>query len=187
MRSPRNRHVPGEPGIWVLICGELFVFSLFFLAFVYYRGLEAELFAQSQKTLNQNIGLLNTVFLLTSSLLVAMGVHRVREGMPRAGMLFGGAIALGCAFGVAKLFEYAEKLLAGISIADNSFYILYFAFTGIHFLHVLLGLAVLVFLCRAARDRKTAAGRMVLFESGASFWHLVDLLWIVLFSLIYLA
>ena len=94
-----------------------------------------------------------------------------------------------------KIIEYSEKLSAGITITSNDFYMYYYIFTGLHFLHVLIGMGVLVFLWyRArlaaknslARDTAVIEKDMVLVESGASYWHMVDLLWIVLFPLLYL-
>jgi nitric oxide reductase NorE protein len=86
-----------------------------------------------------------------------------------------------------KVIEYGAKFRAGITLTSNDFFMFYFMLTGIHLLHVLIGMGVLTFLMR-----HTAAGvlderRIQHLESGASFWHLVDLLWIVLFALLYLA
>jgi nitric oxide reductase NorE protein len=180
-----SSRVPGEPGFWVLIAGDLFVFTVFFLTYAWYRGGEPELFAATQATLNRGFGLLNTVLLLSSSLFVAIGVHRLRDrGMP-ASLHFLAAILCGAGFVVVKIFEYGAKILAGVDVASNTFLVLYFAFTGIHLAHVLLGLGVLVVMRTAARGPDPAS-RVMLIECGATFWHVVDLLWIVLFALFYL-
>lgn len=178
-------HVPGEEGVWVLILGDLFVFSIFFLMFTWYRGNAIEEFAAGQAATNRAFGLLNTLLLLTSSLFVAMGVHRARAGRAGAPRLMTLAIACGLGFVVVKALEYGEKIQAGIGFATSDFFMLYFALTGIHLLHVIIGLGVLLFIRNAAKPSEAGQPRMVAIESGASFWHMVDLLWIVLFALFY--
>src|SRR5690606_30869886 len=92
-----ERRVPGEQGIWALIIGDLLVFTIFFLTYAVYRGEQPQLFGESQTLLDQNLGLANTLILLTSSVLVVLGLHRVRTRRPGAG-LFLCAILLGIAF-----------------------------------------------------------------------------------------
>jgi nitric oxide reductase NorE protein len=180
-----ERRIPGEPGIWVLILGELSVFSIFFITIAMTRHDDPEQFLRARATLNGVIGLANTLLLLTSSLFVALAVQRLREGRGGIRLLFA-AMACGIGFVVLKLFEYAEKIAAGIGFTTSEFFTFYFAFTGIHLAHVLLGLAVLGMLIVLARTALTPH-RARLIECGAIFWHLVDLLWIVLFALFYLA
>ena len=189
-------HVPGEVGIWVFILGDMLIFGLFFIVFVYYRGLNVDLYLESQATLNQNYGAINTLFLLASSWFVAMAVDDMRNKTVKlAPVFFPLAMLCGLGFGVVKIIEYSEKLSAGITITSNDFYMYYYIFTGLHFLHVLIGMGVLVFLWHRARlaakhaltrDAAVIDKDMVLIESGASYWHMVDLLWIVLFPLLYL-
>jgi len=188
--------VPGEVGIWVFILGDMMIFGLFFIVFVYYRGLDLELYLQSQATLNQNYGAINTLFLLASSWFVAMAVDDMRSKTTRlAPYFFTLAMLCGLGFAVVKIIEYREKIRAGITLTTNDFYMYYYIFTGLHFLHVLIGMGVLVFLwfkAKAAVQRNgdvpigDKAKEMMLIESGASYWHMVDLLWIVLFPLLYL-
>ncbi len=180
-----ERRVPGEEGVWVLIIGELIVFSSFFLMFAWYRGNGILAFEAAQDMLNRGYGLINTVLLLTSSLFVALGVTRAREGRSGSQSLFGLAILCGLGFVSFKALEYGEKISSGVGFGTSDFFMLYFAFTGIHLLHVLIGIGVLIFIRSAARDPAAGQSRMVAIESGASFWHLVDLLWIVLFALFY--
>lgn len=85
-----------------------------------------------------------------------------------------------------KFFEYGEKIRAGIGLTTNDFYMYYYMFTGIHLLHVVIGMAVLGFLWHVSRKGASDGENMVMLETGASFWHLVDVLWIVLFALLYL-
>jgi len=185
--SPHARRIPGEAGIWVFIFGDMLVFSLFFLTFVYYRGQDPELFHRSQGALNQVLGALNTVLMLTSSWCVATGVALARRGWHRAvARCFGLAFLCGLGFVVIKYFEYSEKIHAGVTLTTNDFFMYYYMFTGIHLMHVLIGMGVLAFMTRYAAAGGIDARKMVHIESGASFWHVVDLLWIVLFALLYL-
>jgi nitric oxide reductase NorE protein len=182
-----NAHIPGEEGIWILIFGDLVVFSLFFIVFLYYRGQNAELFDASQAHLNQALGAINTLLMLSSSWFVATAVQAARKNLARLTQLcFMMAFVCGVAFGVVKVLEYAEKIRAGITLNTNDFYMYYFVFTGIHFLHVLIGMGVLSVLAVYSRTGTFNESKIRHLESGASFWHLVDLLWIVLFALLYL-
>lgn len=181
-----ERRIPGEGGVWVLIGGELVVFSLFFLLFTYYRGLDPALFERSQQALDQGIGLTNTLVLLTSSLLVALGVRRVQTNRPGAAMFFRLGLLCGAIFAALKAIEYSQKVVHGIMPLTNDFFMYYFAFTGIHLVHVLIGSGGLLFMSFVAR-REPSASRTMIVECGGIFWHLVDLLWIMLFALFYLA
>lgn len=184
---PRTGHVPGEAGLWVLLFGDLLVFAVFFGAFVFYRSQEPELFQKSQETLIQEYGAVNTLLLLVSSLLVVIGVMAIRNNIGRvAPMMFIGAIVCGLGFSCIKFLEYEEKLTAGITPSTNKFYTLYFVFTGIHFFHLIIGLGVLIVLWVLSRKESLTGRQFVFIEGGACFWHMVDMLWIILFSLIYL-
>jgi len=181
------RHLPGEEGIWVFILGDLMIFSCFFIVYTWYRSLDPELFLSSQLHLNQNYGAINTLFLLASSWFVVLAVQSARDGdgkiAPRCFVL---ALLCGLGFSLVKLLEYGEKIQAGITLTTNDFYMYYYIFTGIHFLHVIIGMGVLLFLWRKAQVGFRPGNDIIFLESGASYWHMVDLLWIVLFPLLYL-
>jgi len=186
LRRPK-RHLPGEEGVWVFIFGDMMIFSLFFCVFTYYRSLEPSLFLASQVHLNQNFGAINTLFLLASSWFVVLAVHSAREYDGRiAPTCLALALACGLGFSIVKILEYSEKIRAGITLVTNDFYMYYYIFTGIHFLHVIIGMAVLLFLIRKTRAGIRTPKDVSILESGASYWHMVDLLWIVLFPLLYL-
>jgi nitric oxide reductase NorE protein len=183
----RSHRVPGEPGVWVLIGGDLVLFSFLFATFLFYRGEATDLFAAGRAQLDQTLGLLNTLLMLTSSWFVASGVaasRQGREGIPQR--CFALALACGAAFVVVKYFEYGDKLRSGVTMMTNDFFMFYFAYTGLHLIHVLIGMGVLGAMTLHARARRASTLNASLVESGASFWHLVDLLWIVLFALLYL-
>jgi nitric oxide reductase NorE protein len=182
---PRRRHVPGEEGIWVLIFGDMVVFGILFGTYLYYRAEDVALFTTSQQVLNTTFGLINTLLLLFSSLLVVVAVAGVRQGRPQPKLLLG-AIACGLAFSVLKIVEYSDKIDLGITPQTNSFYMFYFFLTGLHWFHLLLGLGVLTYMYLSARRPALDAKQFAWFEGCGCFWHMVDLLWIVLFPLLYL-
>ncbi len=180
---------PGEIGIWVFIFGDLLVFSLFFAVFLFYRRVDVELFNASQAQLNQVFGLINTVLLLSSSWLVATAVHSARSGVEKTPpVMFLMALGCGVVFIINKVFEYAEKIQAGITVNTNDFFMYFFIFTGVHAFHVLIGIGVLAYLANYSWSRRGSMSTSDLqnLESGGIFWHLVDLLWIILFALLYL-
>ncbi|MGK2912947.1 MAG: cytochrome c oxidase subunit 3 [Porticoccaceae bacterium] len=182
-----KKHLPGEAGVWVFIVGDMLVFALFFATFVYYRAQAVELYIQSQGTLNQGFGVINTFLMLSSSWFVALAVQAARANSSKLSpTFFALAFLCGGGFIAVKFFEYGEKIRAGIGLTTNDFYMYYYMFTGIHLLHVVIGMAVLGFLWHVSRKGASDGENMVMLETGASFWHLVDVLWIVLFALLYL-
>lgn len=184
--SPPRGHVPGEEGVWVFIGGDLIVFAVFFVTYALARQQELALFESAQALLDRRLGLLNTLLLLTSSFFVAQAVAAVRRGDDRARRLLLGAILLGSGFVVVKAFEYSAKIAQGFTLNSNSFSIYYYMFTGIHLVHVLIGLGVLCFTLSCFDRSGRMQGGIALIEGSGAFWHLVDLLWIILFALLYL-
>lgn len=185
--SPPGNHVPGEVGIWLFIAGDLIVFAVFFVLIALGHAEQQEVFAQARASLDMWVGVLNTLLLLTGSWFVAAGVDKCRSATkPVSGHHFSLAILCGVAFAANKSFEWGDKISTGFTPATNDFYMFFFIFTGIHMLHVLVGIGVLL-LIRSVSRRPTLTRRdIATMESGATFWHLVDLLWIVLFALFYL-
>ena len=184
----KSTHVPGEPGIWVLLLGDMAVFAVLFGVYLSRRAENRELFASSQNTLNRDFGALNTLVLLTSSLLVVFAVHALRTPHLRhlAYRLTLAGFGVGCLFVIIKGFEYYEKFAAGIVPNTNEFYMYYFVLTGLHLAHVVIGLAILLALSRLARKPEPTRTHIAFFEGGGCFWHMVDLLWIVIFPLLFL-
>lgn len=180
-------HLPGEAGIWIFIMGDMLVFALFFSVFTYYRGEQPALFTGSQASLNIGFGLANTLLLLTSSWLVIEAVQAARRGLNLVSRrLFFSAFLCGVGFSAIKLMEYQEKIAAGITLTSNDFFMFYYIFTGLHFVHVIIGLVLLGFVMFTLGKPATDQARMRFVEVGASYWHMVDVLWIILFPLIYL-
>jgi len=182
-----GRRIPGEPGIWFLLTGDLFVFTTFFSTYLYYRAFDAETYALSQANLSPAFGTINTIVLLTSSLLAALAVEAIRQGhSEKSPRLFAGAIATGVLFVVVKAFEWSAKIETGIYPTTNEFYMYYYMFTGIHLIHVLAGIGLLMLVFRDAQGPSVNEPETVRWiEVAATFWHLVDLLWIIIFALLY--
>lgn len=181
------RRVPGEPGVWVFLFGDMVVFGVFFATFMYQRSLAPELFDESRHTLSIGIGLTNTLILLTSSLFVVTAIRAIRRSQTRAAqLLLAGAVLCGLAFVGLKAVEYTAKVSAGHVPTENNFFLYFFILTGLHLFHVLIGIVVLIVLVTQARSAASSPTRMAVVEGGGCFWHLVDLLWVVLFPLLYL-
>jgi nitric oxide reductase NorE protein len=177
-----GRRIPGEAGLWVFLLGDLTLFGVFFIAFVVTMSAQPELWATSATALHDWPGMTNTVVLLTASFLVARAVST--RGAPRVrarrGLLLGAA-GLGVLFVLVKAGEYAALAAAGITPGTNLFFTYYFVLTGIHLAHVAIGIVVLV-VCATRLPSATPS----FVEGSASYWHMVDLLWIILFPLLYL-
>ena len=185
-RKP-TRRLPGDPGVWFFITADTCMFGLFFASFVVERLHNVALFDTSQKALSQTIGMLNTLFLVSGSYFVVLAVDAAKRAA-RQRVVTCLALALACAiaFGIAKVVEYGDKFRHGLSPVTNDFFTYYFILTGLHFVHVLIAIIVTIVLIRMSRKTDFGERYMVILESGASYWHMVDLLWVVLFPLVYL-
>jgi len=188
--DPPKRRVPGELGLWVFLGGDLAQFLAFFAYFGYQHARHIDEFETARDTLSMGQGVLNTLLLLASSVFVAMGVATFR-GVPTrltAGNSFVIAWVLGLGFVLSKCVEYGIKFGHGSTITSNDFFMYYFAFTGIHLAHVLCGLVFLTIAWRRVQRTAAPADEHSLrsVESIALFWHMVDLIWVVLFPILYL-
>ena len=184
-RDTANRHLPGDSAIWLFVIGDMVIFSCYFAAYLFDRGQHHALFMQSQQHLSPNFGVVNTLILLTSSLFVALSIQAARTGdfgVASRFLTLGGVCGAG--FVLVKSFEWYLKLSAGVTISSNAFFMHYYMITSLHFFHVLLGLAILMILRRELH--RATPPRVQLLEVGATFWHMVDFLWILIFALVYL-
>ena len=182
---------PGDAGIWIIIYIELITFGLFFLGYIYSRRLDVELFNSSQLALNQTAGFINTIILLTSSFFVIKAVKSIQTlQLKKASIIatnwLNGAIALGGIFLIIKMSEFITKYSEGINLSTNKFFMFYFLLTMFHFLHVLLGMIILFNIKEKTKIQGYNKSDLKGMQTGASYWHMVDLLWIVLFALIYI-
>lgn len=184
--SPKPR-IPGEEGIWVFVLGDMTVFALFFATFMYSRGKNPDRFGEDHTQLNMALGTANTVLLLTSSLFVVLAVHRVLSGLHRsAPRLLAAGLACGLGFVAIKAVEWSHLFVGGKTVGSGEYFSYYFIFTGIHLGHVLIGCVLLTRLIAITRHGELTDRQTVLSETCGIFWHMVDLLWVVLFALFYL-
>ncbi|WP_422418809.1 cytochrome c oxidase subunit 3 [Pseudomonas sp. GZD-222] len=181
------RHLPGDLAMWLFILAELSVFALLILAFAVTEVLKPQLFADSRQLLDTSTGLAMTLSLLSAGLLAALAQQRVRRAqtLQAAGLLLL-ALLVACGYLLLKLGEYQHLLSLGLGLEYNTFFTLYWILTGFHFLHVLLGMLILAWLAAGCRRGRYGAGHCSGFESGVLYWHMVDLVWVVLFPLVYL-
>ncbi len=191
-------HEPsGKVGMWLFLCTEVLLFGGLFLLYSAYRYHHPQEFHEASLELNRVFGTLNTAVLITSSLSVALAIHALGENRRRATLAFLGiTLALGATFLVVKGFEWGEKFAHGLYPSAPFllsqpkgkilYFGLYFMMTGLHALHVLVGLGILsIFLALVVKGR-ISAERPVLLENAGLYWHLVDIIWIFLFPLFYL-
>ena len=170
--------------MWVFVLGDMVIFAIYFIVYMIERAREPRLFLASQQHLNQNIGLANTLLMLTSSWFVARAVLAARAGnRQRTVRLIVAGGGCGVLFILLKIYEWWSEIGHGHTVATNDFFTWYFILTGVHLIHVVLGLIILTIVLRDLR--RPLPYRVSLVESGATFWHMVDLLWIVIFALVY--
>jgi cytochrome c oxidase subunit III len=186
-------------GMWLFLANEIMFFGGVFLAYAIYRGTYAEAFGEAAKHLQVGVGAFNTAVLITSSLTMALGVHACSEGRNRTAVLFLAATAfLGLVFIGVKAYEYEHKfhehLFPGGAFAfpgphepqARIFFSLYFALTGLHALHMVIGVGLLAWVgILAWKDRFTPDYYSPI-ENVGLYWHFVDIVWIFLFPLLYL-
>lgn len=184
---PSVRRIPGESGTWVFLFGDMPVFGVFFVTFMVERAKAPEVFDVARTSLHIGVGVANTLVLLTSSLCVVVALGAIRGGTKAiATTAVFVAIACGLVFVGLKVFEYVSLATSGHGPGANHFFLYYFILTGLHLFHVCIGIGVLAFVLSQTRRSELSATRMALVEGGACFLHLVDLLWIFLFALLYL-
>ncbi|MCV7400864.1 cytochrome c oxidase subunit 3 family protein [Mycobacterium fragae] len=182
--QPRVAHTPGDGHMWVMVLGDLIIFGAYFIIFMVYHAMKPEEFLNAQEHLNINIGVLNTLVLLASSWFIARSVQAARaEDHARALRLTYLGGLCGMAFILIKAYEWSAKVAQGYTLSSNNFFMFYYTLTGVHLFHVSLGLLILGVVARELGNPRRR--RMFMVESGATYWHMVDLLWIVIFALLY--
>ncbi len=184
-------------GMWLFLITELMLFAVLFTAYGVFRALYPEAFHHAHTELNRTLGTVNTVILITSSLTMALAVGTARQGLRGWTTLF---LTLTALFGVGFLFvkamEYGAKLHHGLypggpafqalDTGEKLFFGLYFTMTGLHALHVYAGVLVVLYLLIRNLLGEFSRQYFAPVEIGGLYWHLVDLIWIYLFPLLYL-
>ena len=186
VQSPEPRLLPGDFAIWIFIFAELLVFGIFFIIYAVIRLQNLEMFNLYQDTLNREIGAINTLLLITASYFVVLAVHAIRRDQVDACVRWlYASLGAGTGFLILKSIEFNTKFSAGIDLNTNTFYFFYLSLTAFHFLHVILGMIILGAIVFKAQRGQYNAREHTGIETGASYWHMVDLVWIVLFPLVY--
>ena len=182
----RSPWPPGDLAIWIFILAELAVFAIFFAAYAFARLGELELFVAHQQNLNTRLALINTLALITSSYCVVRAVGRIRADAAGGCIRWlSAALALGGLFLSVKTIEYAHLFAEGVSLSTNTFYTFYLSLTFFHFLHVVMGMVILAAVAVKAAQGRYSRDQHTGVETGASYWHMVDLVWLILFPLVY--
>ena len=186
-------------GLWVFLVTEIMFFGGLFAAYLVYRTAHYDAWVIGSEHMDFWFGTINTVILLCSSLLVALSVHAVQAGHNKTcGLYLWIASAMGVAFLVLKGFEYHAHIVEGavpgalwkLAVPDpqavQMFFYIYFVMTGLHALHVTIGIILLAVIgWHAAKGAYSPANHNAVHVSGL-YWHFVDVVWIFLYPLLYL-
>ena len=186
-------------GMWIFLVTEVLLFGGLFVAYCIFRGLYPETFHEAHLQLNKTMGATNTVVLLFSSLTMALGVaYAQRNERKKSASMLVLTLICGATFMVIKYFEWTHKFHEGIFTAGyykfdgikaaspGLFFSIYFMMTGLHGIHVLIGMSIITWVLIRTRRNDFNAQYYTPVELTGLYWHLVDLIWIFLFPLFYL-
>lgn len=177
---------PGGILMWIIIFLELITFGMALIAMAYYSTQEPEIFHKSRLQLNTTIGTINTVLLIVSGFFMAQSVNYLKQNKVKKASLFLKLTMLGGLFFLGlKGFEYYDKIEAGFTIGYNTFFAFYWMLTLFHVIHVIVGLVILTSVYYGINKKKSETV-MEDVEASAAFWHMCDLIWLLLFPIIYL-
>lgn len=177
---------PGGILMWIIIFLELFTFGMALIAFVYYGSENRDLFHSSRMELNAVYGTINTVFLLSSGFFMVQAVHSFKLGaIPKASRhirwaSYGGLLFLGL-----KAVEYYGKIESGHNMDSNLFFLFYWLLTVFHLIHIIVGLVILEW-TNYGMKKNSSKTTVEDVEAAAAFWHMCDLIWLLLFPILYL-
>lgn len=200
--SAEHEYKTSKEGVWLFLATEILMFGGLFVAYAIFKNLYPDIFLEGSRSLNKWLGGFNTVVLLTSSLTMALSINYLQSGDRRKAQInLWLTLLCACCFMVVKYFEYqhkihvgtlpnnffnAELLTEGIPKNVAMFYGLYFVMTGLHGLHVLVGMGLIYWLILRNKRGDFTPYKYTAVEGVGLYWHLVDLIWIYLFPLMYL-
>ncbi|MCK5664820.1 MAG: cytochrome c oxidase subunit 3 family protein [Thiotrichaceae bacterium] len=182
----KKKYGVGNFAIWLLIFLELTEFAFFFIVFLIGKSHYPEIFYDGPTQLNTMAGMFNTLILISGSFFVARAVSAIRYDNPKKALLFLWLTFLtGAAYCVIKIWEYQWNVASGFDSSSNYFFGVYYYLTFNHFVHVLMGMTVILWLIIGTYLGHYDAKHYSTFESGGLYWHMIDLVWIVIFPLLY--
>lgn len=197
--SMDQEHEAGKEGTWIFLATEIMMFGGLFVGYFLYRGLYHDAYLEGGELLDWRLGALNTLVLLLSSFTMAQAVTDTMQGNNKKA-LTKVWITLACAviFLVVKYFEYSGKISHGLFPspdmwtyeAENPklrlFMTLYFCMTGLHGIHILIGIGLMLWIAKRLKNDEFNAKYYTAVEGVGLYWHIVDIIWIFLFPLMYL-
>jgi cytochrome c oxidase subunit 3 len=200
MSDQADIHRQGETaklGMWIFLFTEMLLFGGLFIVYSIYRFRNAQAFHLAAQEMSVIIGTANTIILLISSATIAMSITAIRLNNKKLALILTGiTVILGLLFLVNKYFEWGEHFreqifpgsaaLALRGQGDVLFFGLYFFMTGLHALHIIIGVTIIIVIMTFISKDRIHSNRYSVLENGALYWHLVDLIWIFLFPLFYL-
>jgi cytochrome c oxidase subunit 3 len=195
--SPEQQREASRLGIWAFLATEIMFFGGLFVGYIVYRHAFPQSFAAASRHTSLVCGTVNTAILLTSSLTMALGVHAAERGLQKPLIRFIVlTILLAFAFLGVKAIEYTqdfrERLVPGPSFVNHGdshqelFFYFYWAMTGLHALHVIIGIGVLSWIAIMAARKRFSSQYHTPVEAVGIYWHFVDIVWIYLYPLLYL-
>jgi len=188
----------GKQGIWLFLATEILIFGGLFVAYAIFRGMYPALFHEASQFLDTNLGALNTLVLIGSSYSMAMAVHYTQKGDGhKAFNLIVVTLLLALVFLVVKYFEYTHKFHEGLlpgfnfthpgaSKETGLFFGIYFVMTGLHAIHILIGMGLMIWLLIRFKRNEFSPHYFLPVDGVGLYWHIVDIIWIFLFPLLYL-
>jgi nitric oxide reductase NorE protein len=179
-----TKFVPGQPDMWFFVLFETLLFTGYFSVYLVSRTQNHDLYLQSQGDLDLRFGVFNTIALLLSSWAIARCVQASREGAYRSALTNAFlTISFGLVFLISKVLEWIKEIQLGNTFTSDEFFQHYFFLTSIHCIHVLIGFVVLGVVVYQLWTPARRSRQLV--ETGATYWHTVDFLWVLIFALLY--
>lgn len=205
-RDPQHQYSSNKEGIWLFMVTEILMFGGLFVGYIIYHSLYPEMFAEGASYLNWKMGFVNTLVLIFSSLTMALGIYYNQVGQSKkATWALAITVLCGAIFMVIKYFEYTHKFHLGIypgqmlnaeMMSEHGhapqhsnlglYFGFYFCMTGLHGLHVLIGMGLITWVMLRNIKGEFGPKYYTPIEGVGIFWHIVDLIWIFLFPLLYL-
>lgn len=200
-RDAEHQFESAKQGIWLFMVTEILMFGGLFVGYAIFHSIYPQMFSEGASHLDWRLGFVNTLVLIVSSYTMAMSIHHLQKNeKDQAVTKLWITVACGLVFMVIKAFEYSSKFQHGLfpghllDVAKahaeyanlGMYYGFYFCMTGLHGLHVLIGMGLIIWLAIRAKRGDFSSEYFTPVEGVGIFWHIVDLIWIFLFPLLYL-